>query len=609
MCGISGFFGTKKIDVSSIRKTLSSMKNRGPDYSESFEQKIGDNNFIYLLHSRLSIIDLNDRSNQPFTINEHTIIFNGEIYNYIELKKILEKKGVKFRTNSDTEVLLQSYILFGEKCLDYLDGMWSFAIYDSKKQILFLSRDRFAEKPLYYTVQPEGIYFGSQISFIKNLSNKKFQKNEKKINQYLSFGHKPIFKDRETFYKDIRLLGYSENLTCNNEKNIKIKKYWDIKTKIDKNINRQEAIDEIKKLLIETTSLRTRADVPAAFCLSGGIDSGTLASIAVKELNYKIKTYSIIDEDLRYNEEDNIKKVVKDLGCEHEIIRIQKNNFVENLTKLIKYHDSPVYTLSQYLQSCLVKSISTSGYKIAISGTASDELFSGYYDHYLLHFNYLQKSNELEKHISYWKKNVRPHIRNEVFKKENLFIENPNYRDYVYDQHETLSKYLHAPLKEKFKETKFSDDLFSNRRLNELFYEQVQPTLNNEDLNSMMYSVENRSPFLNKKLFDFCYSISPGNLIDKGYTKSILRESMKGILQEEIRLDRVKKGFNCSIKTLINFNDKSFLEYFFNPKSEIFNYINIKKFKELLNEDLSKNHFSKFIFSFLSSKIFLDQTN
>ena len=186
MCGIAGFFGAKKIDDSSIRKTLSSMKNRGPDYSESFEQKIGDNNFIYLLHSRLSIIDLNDRSNQPFTINEHTIIFNGEIYNYIELKKILEKKGVKFRTNSDTEVLLQSYILFGEKCLDYLDGMWSFAIYDSKKQILFLSRDRFAEKPLYYTVQPEGIYFGSQISFIKNLSNKKFQKNEKK-NKSISF--------------------------------------------------------------------------------------------------------------------------------------------------------------------------------------------------------------------------------------------------------------------------------------------------------------------------------------------------------------------------------------------------------------------------------------
>ena len=325
---------------------------------------------------------------------------------------------MKFRTNSDTEVLLQSYILFGEKCLDYLDGMWSFAIYDRKKQVLFLSRDRFAEKPLYYSVQPEGIYFGSQISFIKNLSNKEFKKNEKKINQYLSFGHKPVFKDRETFYKDISLLSYSENLTCNNEKKIKIKKYWDINTKIDTNISRQDAIDEIKKLLIETTSLRTRADVPAAFCLSGGIDSGSLASIAVKELNYKIKTYSIIDEDLRYNEEDNIKKVVKDLGCEHEIIRIQKNNFVENLTELIKYHDSPVYTLSQYLQSCLVKSISSSGYKIAISGTASDELFSGYYDHYLLHFNHLQNSNELEKHISYWKKNVEPHIRNEVFKKK-----------------------------------------------------------------------------------------------------------------------------------------------------------------------------------------------
>ena len=149
-----------------------------------------------------------------------------------------------------------------------------------------------------------------------------------------------------------------------------------------------------KNLLIETVKLRTRADVPAAFCLSGGMNSGSLASIAVKELNYKIKTFSIIDEDQRYNEEANVKKVVDDLECDHEILHIKKENFIENLSKLIKYHDSPVYSLSQYLQSCLIKSISASGYKIAISGTASDELFSGYYDHYLLHFQCLQKSKK-----------------------------------------------------------------------------------------------------------------------------------------------------------------------------------------------------------------------
>ena len=180
MCGIAGFFGTKKIDTESISSTLVLMKNRGPDFSSYVTKDLGNNKFVSLLHSRLSIIDLQERSNQPFSIDDYTIIYNGEIYNYIELKKDLEKKGIKFRTNSDTEVLLQYYILYGEECVKFLDGMWSFAIYNHKKNLLFLSRDRFAEKPMYYSIQPEGIYFGSQISFIKSLSKKKFEKNEKK---------------------------------------------------------------------------------------------------------------------------------------------------------------------------------------------------------------------------------------------------------------------------------------------------------------------------------------------------------------------------------------------------------------------------------------------
>ena len=197
-----------------------------------------------------------------------------------------------------------------------------------------------------------------------------------KLNQFLSFGPKPIFKDNNTFYKDIKLLGYSENLICNDDNKIEINKYWNPKFQTDNRIDSKEAVEEVKRLLIETVSLRTRADVPAAFCLSGGIDSGSLASIAVKELNYKIKTFSIIDEDFRYNEESNVKKVIKELNCDHEILHIKKDNFINNLTNLIKYHDSPVYSLSQYLQSCLIESISRSNYKIAISGTASDELFS-----------------------------------------------------------------------------------------------------------------------------------------------------------------------------------------------------------------------------------------
>ena len=189
-------------------------------------------------------------------------------------------------------------------------------------------------------------------------------------------------------------------------------------------------------------------------------------------------------------------------------------------------------------------------------------------------------------------------MRNEIFRNEKLFLDNANYRDYVYDHSQTLSKYLISPNTDKFVEENFTKNHFSNRRLNELFYEQVQPTLNNEDLNSMMYSVENRSPFLNKKIFDFCFSIPSDLLIENGYTKYLVRESMKGILNEDIRTDRVKKGFNCSIKSLIDFSDKNIIDYLFDSNSEIFSYINIKEFKKLFKEDLTKNHFSKFIFVF-----------
>ena len=608
MCGIAGFFGDKKISSESIKNCQILMKNRGPDFFNLHQETISNNRSICLLHSRLSIIDLNDRSNQPYKIGDYVLVYNGEIYNYLELRKQLEEKGVKLKTNSDTEILLHFYILYGEKCVDYFDGMWSFAIYNSKKNTLFLSRDRFAEKPLYYYKAKEGIYFASEIKFIKSLSEKKFEVNKKKINQYLSFGPRSVFKNNDTFYNDIKLLGYSENLIFDNSFNLKINKYWKPKISIDKNIKKKEAIELTRKQLIKTVKLRLRADVPAAFCLSGGVDSGGLASIATKELNYKIKTFSIIDdEDERYNELSNIKKVVKDLDCEHQIINVSKNNFIQKLSKLIHYHDSPVYSLAQYLQSCLMGSIGDAGYKIAISGGGADEMFSGYYDHYLLHFNYLNGSKLYQENSKNWAKYVKPNIRNEIFRNERLFIDNPKYRNYIYDNSETLSSYLVNPEKFIFEEKNFTKDLFSNRRLNELFYEQIQPTLNNEDLNAMMYSVENRSPFLSKEMLEMCFSFSPGMLIQDGFAKYILRSALKGILIDDIRNDRQKKGFNCSIKSLINFKDEETMDYLLDPKSKIFEYVDIREFRKIFEQDLTLNYFSKFIFAFLSVKIFLDQ--
>ena len=174
MCGISGYISKKSlVNSNAIEKTLNLMKRRGPDH-RNYYKNIYQNKEVALLHSRLNIIDLKARSNQPFQDGNYILIFNGEIYNYIELKKDLIKKNYKFKTNSDTEVLIKSYIEYGEKCVDHFIGMWTFAIWDNKKKTLFLSRDPFGEKPLYYYLSSEGFFFGSEIKFIKSLCIKNF---------------------------------------------------------------------------------------------------------------------------------------------------------------------------------------------------------------------------------------------------------------------------------------------------------------------------------------------------------------------------------------------------------------------------------------------------
>ncbi|MDP7196590.1 MAG: asparagine synthase (glutamine-hydrolyzing), partial [SAR202 cluster bacterium] len=176
MCGIAGFIGKRSIDINTINSSLESMKNRGPDHQDWCSFQYNEIN-VYLLHSRLSIIDLEKRSNQPFSFNDCTLVFNGEIYNYLEVRESLKKIGHTFTTDSDTEVLLKAYIEYGENCVQHFNGMWAFAIWDDKKKKLFLSRDRFAEKPLYYYQVVDGVYFGSEIKVIQSLIPKKLEIN------------------------------------------------------------------------------------------------------------------------------------------------------------------------------------------------------------------------------------------------------------------------------------------------------------------------------------------------------------------------------------------------------------------------------------------------
>ena len=481
MCGIAGYITIGKYSNSLFEKNAIDlkkiMKNRGPDQQGSF-RKSRKNYSVNFFSSRLSIIDLDKRSNQPFHSGNHVLVFNGEIYNYLEIRKTLESKGVKFKTLSDTEVLIKSYQYWGKNCTKYFDGMWAFAIYDYLKEEVFLSRDNFGEKPLYYYLDHKNLIFGSEIKFIHNLIQDEYVKkiNYDKINDYLTKGYKSLNKNNSSFYKNINQLESGSNLIINLNKFKVIKeKYLNKSELINQKISddKNDNIFAIKDLLIQSMKRRLRSDVPISFCLSGGVDSSSLVSLSYKHFNLKPKCYSIIDSDKRYNEKIQIQKIQKDTSCEVEYIKLKKEkdkDFFNNLEKLIDYHDSPISTISYYIHSKISNKARNDNYKVIFSGTGADEIFTGYYDHFLLFLNDIKKNTSYQNELSSWKKNIKPSIRNINLKNAELFHKQPNFRNHIFFEKEFINQFYKKNIEYSFSEKKYSSNILKNRLLNELFH-------------------------------------------------------------------------------------------------------------------------------------------
>ena len=610
MCGIAGFFCKSNIPENRVYQTLELMKNRGPDHQDA---KVFINqscsNTVGLLHSRLSIIDLDPRSNQPFTIGNLSIVYNGEIYNFVELRKQLEKKIIPLHTQSDTEVLLHYFKLYGEKCVNYFEGMWAFAIYNHIDGSLFLSRDRFAEKPLYYMENGDGFFFGSETKFLKSLTGTALSVNHEHLMRHLAHGYKSLYKTDQTYFTGVKELKFAQNLWVCPAGASKPYRYWFPTAEVDNTLSLEDSINGARESLLESVKIRLRADVPLAFCLSGGVDSAAIASIAAKEFNAKVTTFSIIDSDERYNEEDNIMATVEDLECDHHLISASQQNPLERLEKLIQYHDAPIATISYYVHSMISESIHQGGYRVSFSGTSADELFTGYYDHFILHLNEMRDSDYYSKYLEDWSNHIGKFVRNPDLSNPNLYFENPSFRKHVFDASDELKEFFIQPFEEKYTEESYTKNLLRNRMLNELFHEATPLILHEDDLNSMLYSVENRSPYLDTRLQKFAYSIPARHLIKNGYGKYVLRQATKGLLNDQVRLDRRKKGFNASINSIIDLSDKKVSDFLFDDSSELFTFIDRKKIKCLISQNDQPNHFSKFIFNLLNTKIFLDNNN
>lgn len=610
MCGIAGYIGTSDVGDASVNATLKLMDRRGPDGKGVYSKQLSDGRQVCLLHSRLSIIDLDERASQPMRLDGKVISFNGEIYNYKEIRKALESRGSVFSTESDTEVALTALARDGLDSLDGMEGMWAFAFFDESTETLVLSRDRFAEKPLYLFRDHTGLYFASEIKFLSALSGTSFTANIEQIQRYLVYGYKFLHKHTANFYNEIDELasGSCLRLTANGRQDEF--RYWNPEVEEDASMNRREAVLGVRERLIRSMELRLRADVPLAFCMSGGVDSNSLISIAKNVFGHDVHGFTIVNTDERYAEKDLVDAVVRQQNLKHTAIPLRTDGFIENMRTLVRQHDAPVYTISYYVHWLLMESVAKHGYKISISGTGADELFTGYYDHHNLYLAAMHGAfgGEYERALENWKAYIKPIVRNPFLQDPEVFIKNPYLRDQLSVGADQFRSYLVDGFSEEYKESVYTGELLRNRMLNELFHEVVPIILHEDDINAMYYSIENRSPFMDRELMEFCYSIPTKHLINDGFNKSVLRESMQGIVPNEILKERRKVGFNAPVMELLDVNAPG-VRHEVLKDSPIYDIVQRSAIEKLLDVDVLPNSQSKFLFSFLGCKMFLEANN
>jgi asparagine synthase (glutamine-hydrolysing) len=607
MCGIAGYFGTRSLDPHRLESCLQEMHRRGPDHAAYRHWTNPAGNNVYLLHTRLNIIDLDERANQPFRLGSKWLAYNGELYNYLEVRADLMASGYSFSTASDTEVLLRAIDHYGWQGLDRCEGMWALAVYDTADGSLSLCRDRFGEKPLYLYQDATGLYFGSEVKFITVLLGQRLEVNHAQLYRYLVNGYKSLYKNGDTYFHGLAELPPASSVHLQASGEIRQSRYWQLQYDPDEAMSYDDAVAEARSRLIQAVKLRLRADVPLAFCMSGGIDSNTLLSIAKNVFAYDVHGFTIANVDARYEEQAMVDYAVQTLDIRHTAIPVDSKGFLPKLRTLVRQHDAPVCTITYFAHWLLMESIAAHGYRISVSGTAADELFTGYFDHHLAYLYDVRPHPELYTAArEAWMTHVRPIVRNPVLSNPDVFINDPKRRDHIFLDAEGFARYLTVAWEEPFTEQCFTSSLLRNRMLNEIRYETVPVLLHEDDLNAMYFSIENRSPFLDRHLAEFCFRIPSKYLIRHGLAKAVLRDAMRGIVPERILTNPRKVGFNAPILAFLDLQDPTVRSAVLDH-SPIFEHVRRDKIEALLDRGDLPNSESKFLFYFLCSKMFLEE--
>lgn len=552
MCGFSFCISKNNIKVSELQLMNRKISHRGPD-KELFinskdlrDYKIKNKiNFIAGFR-RLKIIDLSNKANQPMLYNNrYLIVFNGEIYNYLELKEKLLSKNYKFKTKSDTEVILAAYDFWGKKSFKLFNGMWSIIIYDLKKNILIASRDRYGVKPFYYTKIDDSFYFASEIKQLLTL-RKINEINKKSLSHYLHYND-ATFK-HETFIKNIFQLKAGHYLELNRAYfKLKQKKWYFLKKRI---LNKKNACSKIQNILINSVKLRLRSDVNIGISLSGGIDSTIIASIVANlKKNLTKNIYTFTTRTLDQNDEfQYVKEFNKKYNFKNVLINLRFKNFNKAFINLVKSHDNPIQSLSVYSEWEIFKKMKEKKIRVNLDGHGADEQICGYENYYSLYLIELIKSFKFLKFIKFFKELIFSNIPNKwfLFKKllincipENIIRIVKNAYNY-----EINKKWIKLNKIVKV-EKKIKNNLVLNQNFKQFFETSLPKQLNWSDINSMSHSIETRSPFLDFNLVENILPMEMEHKINGIKTKYIMREAFKKIIPKKIYNRKFKIGFQA----------------------------------------------------------------
>jgi asparagine synthase (glutamine-hydrolysing) len=557
MCGIAGIItsGNNAWPHEDTRRTLLKMaaclQHRGPDNEGIWINETGSSG---LAHRRLSIIDLTESGNQPMVcLGRYTIVHNGEIYNYIELREELEKAGYQFRSGSDTEVIATAFDLWEDECVEHFDGMFAFAIWDEEDQSLFAARDRFGEKPFYYHYDQSGLVFASEIKAFWSAGFQR-QPNLKMLFNFITIGYTDNPADpNETFFEGISRLPAASTLRYYPSlHDLSLSKYWEIDvTEPNTSISDNEAIEKFGHLLTDSVKRRLRSDVPVGASVSGGLDSSSIVSIIKKiDPTSKLSAFTAHFPGFEKDELSYARDLCRQLEVDHYTTSFTADDFIRDWNKLVACQEEPFGSASIYAQYKVFELAKQQGIKVLLDGQGADETLAGYHKYYKWYWQELFMRRKLitSRELKMAKANG---VREDFGFRNIIAALFPDMATVVLERQYLLKALRQEGLDPEFVKFQSKEAYYTTPDVHSLngalhfntCVHGLEELLRYADRNAMAHGRELRLPFLSHELVEFVFSLPSRFKIRQGWTKWILRQSMQNDLPRSIAWRKDKTGF------------------------------------------------------------------